>query len=73
MRESEMDPPAQEIITKDNIKLIIDVIASIRVIDSLKAIKSVKDYKKAVESAIIANVFSTLGNKKLEEIQKNPR
>ncbi len=71
MRESEIDPPAQEIITKDNIKLIIDVIASIRVIDSLKAIKSVKDYKKAVESAIIANVFSTLGNKKLEEIQKN--
>ncbi len=54
------DPPAQEIITKDNIKLIIDVIASIRVIDSLKAIKSVKDYKKAVESAIIANVLAHL-------------
>ncbi len=71
MRETEIDPPAQEIITKDNIKLLIDVIASVRVIDSLKAIKSVKDYKKAVENAIIANVFSTLGNKKLEEIQKN--
>jgi regulator of protease activity HflC (stomatin/prohibitin superfamily) len=71
MRETEVDPPAQEIITKDNIKLVIDVIASVRVVDSLKAIKSVKDYKKAVENAIIANVFSTLGNKKLEEIQKN--
>jgi len=71
MRETEIDPPAQEIITKDNIKLVIDVIASVRVVDSLKAIKSVKDYKKAVENAIIANVFSTLGNKKLEEIQKN--
>ncbi len=71
MREEEIDPPAQEIITADNIKLIIDVIASIRVVDSMKAIKSVKDYKKAVESAISASVFSTLGNKKLEEIQKN--
>ncbi len=71
MREHEIDPPAQEIITADNIRLNIDVIASVRVIDSLKAIKSVKDYKKAVESAISASVFSTLGNKNLEEIQKN--
>jgi len=71
MREDEVDPPAQEIITKDNIKLEIDVIASIRVVDSLKAVKSVKDYKKAVESALSASVFSTLGNKNLQEIQKN--
>jgi regulator of protease activity HflC (stomatin/prohibitin superfamily) len=71
MREEEIDPPAQEIITSDNVKLVIDVIASIRVIDSMKAIKSVKDYKKAVMSAISASVFSTLGNKNLEEIQKN--
>ena len=71
MREEEIDPPEQEIITADNIKLNIDVIASIRVIDSMKAIKSVKDYRKAVESAISASVFSTLGNKNLKEIQKN--
>lgn len=71
MREEEVDPPAQEIITKDNIKLEIDVIASIRVVDSLKAVKSVQDYKKAVNSAIGASVFSTLGNKNLEEIQKS--
>jgi regulator of protease activity HflC (stomatin/prohibitin superfamily) len=71
MREEEVDPPAQEIITKDNIKLEIDVIASIRVVDSLKAVKSVKDYKKAVKSAIAASVFSTLGNKNMEDIQKN--
>ncbi len=71
MREEEVDPPAQEIITADNIKLEVDVIASVRVIDSLKAIKSVKDYKKAVESAISASVFTTLGNKNLEEIQRN--
>jgi len=71
MREEEIDPPAQEIITSDNIKLNIDVIASIRVVDSLKAIKSVKDYRKAVESAISASVFTVLGNKKLEEIQKS--
>jgi len=71
MREMEIDPPAQEIITRDNIKLIIDVIATIRVVDSLKAVKSVEDYQKVVESAIIANVFSTLGNKRLEDIQKN--
>jgi len=71
MREEEVDPPAQEIITSDNIKLNIDVVASVRVVDSLKAIKSIKDYKKAVNSAISASVFSILGNKKLEEIQKS--
>jgi len=71
MREEEVDPPAQEIITRDNIKLEIDVIASIRVVDSLKAVKSVKDYKKAVKSAIASSVFSTLGNRNMEDIQKN--
>ncbi len=71
MREEEIDPPEQEIITKDNIKLLIDVIASIRVVDSLKAIKSVKDYRKAVESSVSASVFSILGNKNLEEIQSS--
>jgi len=42
------------------------------VVDSLKAGQGVwRDYHKVVESAIIANVFSTLGNKRLEDIQKN--
>jgi len=71
MREFRVDPPPQEIITKDNIKLKIDVIASVRVIDSLKAVKSVRDYKEAVKSEVSASVFSILGNMKLEDIQKN--
>jgi len=71
LREEESNPPAQEIITKDNIKLEIDVIASVRVIDSLKAIKTIKDYTKAVETSIGASVFSILGNMNLEDIQKN--
>ena len=70
MRENPIDPPAQEIITSDNIKLEIDMIASVRVIDSMKAIKTISDYKKAVESAIAASTFAILGNMKLEDIQK---
>ncbi len=39
-------------------------------VDSSKACKSLRIIK-SLESAIIANVFSTLGNKRLEDIQKN--
>jgi regulator of protease activity HflC (stomatin/prohibitin superfamily) len=46
------------------------MIASVRVIDSMKAIKTISDWKKAVESAIAASTFAILGNMKLEDIQK---
>jgi len=70
MREHEIDPPQQDIVTKDDIRMEIDVIASVKVIDSLKAVKSVENYKKSVESAIMTSVFSILGNMKHEEIQR---
>jgi len=70
MREFRIDPPAQEIITKDNIKLKIDVISSVRIIDSLKAIKSIRNYEESVKSEVSASVFSILGNMKLEDIQQ---
>jgi regulator of protease activity HflC (stomatin/prohibitin superfamily) len=71
LREFRVDPPPQEIITKDNIKLEIDVISSVRIIDSLKAVKTVKDYKESVKSEVSASVFSILGNMNLEDIQRN--
>ena len=73
MREQPIDPPEQEIITSDNIKLKIDMIASVRVIDSMKAIKTIGDWKGAVESSIAASTFAILGNMNLEDIQKQVR
>lgn len=70
MRENTIDPPAQEIITADNIKLVIDMIATVRIIDSMKAIKSIADYRKSVESAIASSTFNILGNMNLEDIQR---
>ncbi|SFV56973.1 Putative stomatin/prohibitin-family membrane protease subunit YbbK [hydrothermal vent metagenome] len=70
MREETIDPPAQEIITSDNIKLEIDMIASVRVVDSMKAIKTIANWKKSVESAVAASTFTILGNMNLEDIQK---
>jgi regulator of protease activity HflC (stomatin/prohibitin superfamily) len=70
MREHEVDPPNQDIVTRDDVRMEIDVIASIKVIDSLKAIKSVEDYRKSVKSSVATSVFNILGSMELEEIQK---
>jgi regulator of protease activity HflC (stomatin/prohibitin superfamily) len=70
MREHEVDPPKQDIVTRDDVRMEIDVIASIKVIDSLKAIKSIDDYKKAVKSSVATSVFNILGSMELDDIQK---
>jgi len=71
MKEIRSDPPPQEIITKDNIKLEIDVLAWIKVKDSLKAINSINNYNESVKAVISASVFTILGNMNLETIQEN--
>lgn len=70
MREHEVDPPRQDIVTRDDVRMEIDVIASIKVVDSLRAIQSVDDYKKSVESSVATSVFNILGSMELDEIQK---
>ncbi len=71
LREHPADPPAQEIVTKDNIKIEVDMIAMMKIKDPKKAVFEVDNYKKAVESLVVTSTLKRLGTRKLEEIKNN--
>lgn len=70
LKEHPVDPPAQEIITKDNINLVVDMIIMIKVKDALKAVMDVEDYKEAVKSLVMSSTLNKLGQMNLNDIQK---
>jgi len=71
LKEEPVDPPKQTIITKDNISIDVDMIAMIKVVDPLKAIMDVTDYKKAIQTLIQTGVVDIMGKMELKEIQTN--
>ncbi len=71
LKEQPVDPEPQAIITKDNISITVDMIAMIKVVDPLKAVMDVSDYKKAVNSLIQTGVVDIMGKMELKEIQMN--
>jgi len=70
LKEHPIDPPPHDVITKDNIKIEIDMIISVRIVDPMKAIMEIEDYKGAVESLLISSTLKKLGLMEFEEIQK---
>lgn len=71
LKEQPIDPPEQEIITKDNINISVDMIASIKVIDSMKAIMEVSDYKASVQSLVMTSALNIMGRMDLVDIQRH--
>ncbi len=71
LKEFPVDPPAQSIITKDQIKITVDMIATIKVVDPLKAVMEIDDYKEAVKSLVMTSVLAKMGKHDLAEIQQN--
>ncbi|MCH9739858.1 MAG: hypothetical protein K0U38_03320 [Epsilonproteobacteria bacterium] len=69
LKEQPIDPPEQEIVTKDNITIKVDMIAMIKIVDSMKAVMEVEDYKEAVQSLIMTSVVDTMGKMELKDIQ----
>ena len=69
LKEVTIDPPAQNIITNDQIKITVDMIATIKVIDSMKAVMEVDDYKASVESLVMTSVLTTMATRDLADIQ----
>lgn len=70
LKEQPIDPPEQEIITKDNINISVDMIASIKVVDSMKAIMEVSDYKASVQSLVMTSALNIMGRMDLVDIQR---
>jgi regulator of protease activity HflC (stomatin/prohibitin superfamily) len=70
LKEFSVDPEAQEIMTKDNINLTVDMKGTARVIDPMKAIKNVDDFKVELEALVVTSTFSKLSQLKFTEIQE---
>jgi len=70
LKEHPVDPPAQEIITQDNINIIVDMIATIKVVDPIKAVMDIDDYDAAVKSLVMSSTLSKLGKMNFSDIQK---
>jgi len=70
LKEQPIDPPDQTIVTKDNIELNVDMIATIKIIDPTKAVMDVEDYKSAVKSLVMSSTLNQLGQMNLADIQK---
>jgi len=71
LKEITIDPPEQEIVTKDNISIKIDMIASIKIIDVLKAVMDIDDYMKATTNLVETAALNIMGSMDLVDIQKN--
>jgi len=70
LKEHPIDPPEQEIITKDNIKLVVDMIIMVKIVDPIKAVMEIEDYEKAVESLVMSSTLNQLGQMDLSDIQR---
>jgi len=70
LKEFRVDPDAQNIMTKDNINLTVDMIATAIVIDPMKAIKNVSNYQEELNALVVTSTFSKLSQFKFTEIQE---
>ncbi len=71
LKEQPIDPPNQTIVTKDNIELDVDMIATIKIVDPTKAVMDVEDYEKSVTSLLMSSTLNQLGQMNLADIQKS--
>lgn len=70
LKEQPIDPPNQTIVTKDNIELDVDMIATIKIVDPTKAVMDVENYEKSVTSLVMSSTLNQLGQMNLADIQK---
>lgn len=71
LREFFIDPPEQNIITKDQIKISVDMIATVKIVDPLKAVNEVDSYEESIKTLVMTSVLAKMGTLELSAIQQN--
>ncbi len=71
LRVQTLDVPKQEVITKDNIVITIDAVVYLRVVDPVKAVLNVDDYKRASQLFVQAMIRDLIGTMTLDEVIGN--
>ena len=66
-RDSMLDIPQQEVITKDNAVLLVNAVAYIRVINVINAVYGVGDYRRAIKNLVMTTLRSLIGNMTLDD------
>lgn len=70
LKEFNVNPPPQEIMTYDNINLTVDMKGTAIVIDPMKAIKNVNNFEEELEALVVTSTFSKLSQLKFADIQE---
>jgi len=73
LKEQPIDPEEQKIVSVDNITLRVDMIASIKIVDPIKAVMDVENYKDSVEGLLKSRTLIKLGEKAFKNIQKEQK
>jgi regulator of protease activity HflC (stomatin/prohibitin superfamily) len=68
MRESVMDIPTQEVITRDNAMVSVDGVVFYQVMDAAKATYQVNDLERAMENLALTNIRTVMGSMELDEL-----
>jgi regulator of protease activity HflC (stomatin/prohibitin superfamily) len=71
LREIDINPKPQTILTKDNINITVDMFSTIKVIHPLKAIKEIRDYEKQMIHLVDTSTFTALARRNFTDIQQN--
>ena len=71
LREMDIDPEPQTILTQDNINIKVDMFSTVKVMHPLKAIKEIKDYKNQMIALVHTSTFTALARRDFSDIQQN--
>ena len=66
VREELVDISRQQVITKDNVKIMVDGIVFLKVFDGRMAVYNVEDYKKAISNLAMTTLRSAIGEMRLD-------
>ena len=66
-RDTLLEIPQQEVITKDNAVLLVNAVAYIRVTNVINAVYGVGDYQRAIKNLVMTTLRSLIGNMSLDE------
>lgn len=67
LRESLLNFPAQDVITKDNVTMRIDAVLYYRIVDPIKVVYAIADYTDAIEKLTQTTLRSVVGELELDE------
>jgi len=71
IRTKTVDVPNQEVITKDNIPVQINAVVYYRILDPVKAILEVEDFRYAVSQLAQTTMRNSIGERTLDELLQN--